>query len=513
MKLRHHLSILLMGLVLFCLKSQTLLLRHAIDETHDSFQLKKVSPAIVIETSKSVLSKPSPTKKSKNKRKSRSPSLHHYEYEHYPHPPRGQINKKNKPGEPEDISPPEDTRETISSPKLSPPPVSAPQSYPSTPKRKWAYAVLLGGCNSQTPEHYRGFLYNIAVMAQKLQTLGSQADFVALVQLSAATSETTLPPKDVHLLESSGVILHYLPQLASTTHENSYTLGMEQIRVLSMTQYSRVLVLDRALFPTCNFDYLFELSEPTSGKEDAVLKETVLLTDENRSLFMIQPNSTDYHRIQRILRQTEERALSLKYPHWDPIQGWGHTIVDPDQWETRDRQSSYTNWTFPGALTDEGLLYHYFKYVKQQVSIVVGNSIQHYSPSNDRTTPNQDGTDIYVGTDGILNQYSCHPQPSSNKQDIVPYTDFVRFTGRDKPWQQQIRAIAETDLKYQEWFATLKKVESKAGIQIEFEKDFSLKDMGKYPDFRERIQHIREKSRHNWTQYSTCGSSLDCRRF
>jgi hypothetical protein len=81
--------------------------------------------------------------------------------------------------------------------------------------------------------------------------------------------------------------------------------------------------------PTCNLDYLFELSDPlpdssgsTSNYNSFRLKENVILAYQREpssgGIFILKPNSTDYEHIQRIIYEKENRVYKLPYPHWDP---------------------------------------------------------------------------------------------------------------------------------------------------------------------------------------------------
>lgn len=104
---------------------------------------------------------------------------------------------------------------------------------------------------------------------------------------------------------------------------------MEKFRILKLTEYSRVMYLDYDVLPTCNLDYLFELSDPApelSGSQSnhsaLQLKENVILAYQSEpssgGIFILKPNLTDYDHIQRIIYEKETRLSELPYPHWDP---------------------------------------------------------------------------------------------------------------------------------------------------------------------------------------------------
>ena len=103
---------------------------------------------------------------------------------------------------------------------------------------------------------------------------------------------------------------------------------LEKFRILKLIEYSRVMYLDYDVLPTCNLDYLFDLSDPLpqplgSNSTSFRLKENVILAWQSEpssgGFFILKPNLTDYDHIQRIIHERETRSLDLPYPHWDPL--------------------------------------------------------------------------------------------------------------------------------------------------------------------------------------------------
>ncbi len=95
---------------------------------------------------------------------------------------------------------------------------------------------------------------------------------------------------------------------------------MEKFRILKLTEYSRVMYLDYDVMPTCNLDYMFELSDPIIESVDTKsfrLKETVILAYQSEpssgGMFLVKPNSTDYDDIQRIIHEKETRSWSKSF--------------------------------------------------------------------------------------------------------------------------------------------------------------------------------------------------------
>ena len=304
-------------------------------------------------------------------------------------------------------------------------PVVNSESLQGHPTRKWAYAFLVGGCSSKNLE-YRGFLYNAVAAAQRLKMMGSKADVVVLLQMSVKSKETRLPEDEERLLTAMGIKFQYLPKFNHEVHEVFYALVKEKFRILDLTDYSRVLFIDADIMPLCSLDYLFELSEPEDGP--GILKENVVIgwrrEAANAGFFMLKPNREDYLDLQEVILRKEQKALDLPWPHWDEVEGWGHRIVAPDFWRGPDRASG-TNWTWHAVFADQGLLYHWTKYVKQSVSLIIGNQIENWGSRN--------GTVVLEGTmKGLLNNSTCDPMHERGNylKHISPYRDFRHFTGK-----------------------------------------------------------------------------------
>ena len=427
------------------------------------------------------------------------------------------------------------------------------------PYRKWAYAFLMGGCNPKKPNEYRGFIYNILVSAETLLQSGSVADIVVMVQLAydrdGRNNHTSLPDEDIALLQSlENIRIQYLP--TPTTEQNFYSVVLEKFRILTLTQYSRVLFLDGDLWPLCNLDYLFELSEPpkllsiqssntttsdydTAAEEMATaiptvrpqleipllakkkkkakkeasfssttsshtattkrtkhdndnndinqdkplrLKENVVISwksePSNAGFFMLQPNLKAFEELQHIIKRRQQHAMTLPYPYFDPVVGWGHVIgsnstattatssneankkdefVFPtihapqyDRWRAFDDETG-TNWTWYGVHGGQGLLYYFTKYHLQSVSLIIQDVIEQWSHVYEYDDETNVTTKRLVFEDNIdgnqLMKYSCLPMHKELKGEygnhprtksfyyIAPYRDFHHAVGRNKPWE------------------------------------------------------------------------------
>mmetsp|Transcript_33610 Transcript_33610/g.100194 ORF Transcript_33610/g.100194 Transcript_33610/m.100194 type:complete len:459 (-) Transcript_33610:2288-3664(-) len=375
---------------------------------------------------------------------------------------------------------------------------------PSEPshRRRHAYAFLMAGCDNDNLA-YRGYLYNVLVGSDIFQTSGSKADVVVLIRMSAKAKTEKILAEDEHLLRKSGVIIQYLPKSKSKESDSFYTAMLDKFWILELVQYSRVIFMDSDVIPLCNLDYIFELSDPdpASGQK-SVLKENLVLAYKTEpaqgGFFMMKPGAGEFAELQEVIRIREERAKDMPWPPFDEVWGWGHVIVPPDSWVRIDGPGG-TNWTFYGAFADQGLLYHWVKYVKRSVSIVIKGSVQNWS---ERSVNGTISAFLESTTEGVLDNASCSesdPYDRGWKTSSPPYRDFHHFTGKKKPW---LWADAPEDFHNGEmgpspgamWYHTLRKVKAKYNMALNVEK-LALKPppLGLWPTHWEMHQQSNEK--------------------
>lgn len=211
---------------------------------------------------------------------------------------------------------------------------------------RYAYAFVIGGCDPDN-QRYHGFFYNVLVSANILREEGSKSDVVLFVQMAYASSMETLPNLEQELLEKLNIKVRYIPKVM---HESFYDTVLNKFRILTLTQYRRVLLLDADCMPLGNLDYLFEFADGPS--ETSVLKENVVISGPwepaNAGLFMLKPRLGDFEKIHTIVNWRE-----LRGSHFDEKIGWGHVITPPDKWTSRNTEG--TLWNFHFAFSDQGL--------------------------------------------------------------------------------------------------------------------------------------------------------------
>jgi len=374
-------------------------------------------------------------------------------------------------------------------------------------KGKWAYAFVLGGIGGTTKRKgdYHGFLYSIAVASYQLKhVLKSQADVVVFLQLSTQ-SDGSFPNQDIELLESIGVKVKFIPRFKNQTLEVFYSLMMEKFRILTLTEYSRVLFLDSDMMPLCNMDYLFELSESpyTNFKENIIIGWNG--EPAHGGFFLMKPGLDYFQQIQEILLRREMEAKGMEYPHWDPIRGWGHIITPPDYIKTPMKPNAGTNWTWHGSYADQGVLLYYTKYFRKSVTIINDRFVDHWGTDENGTLQLESSSSNFF----LDEKYSCKT-PYYTKHS--PYSDFMHFTGDRKPWANRQKEIEKMvanpggDIYKQclvRWFQTLEIVSKNISrIPIQWDLFWDTEgSVGKAPSFVQIAMYLRAREENGWILY------------
>jgi hypothetical protein len=361
---------------------------------------------------------------------------------------------------------------------------------------KYAYAYVIGGCNPDAG-HYKGFLYNILVSTRILREEGAKADVVAMIQISHKSNATVLPEEDVRQLNRLGVKIEYIPK---SEIESFYDTVMNKFRILALTQYRRVLLMDGDVMPIGNLDFLFELSD---GKNATIMENLIvmgMMEPANAGFLMLAPGEGEYDLLMEIVRKREIEAASLTtWPKFDEIKGWGHVIEADDQWESRQGLGG-TKWNFHFAFSDQGLLFHWTKYEKRRVSIVHGiggynQMVQNWSPSD---------TGKAVLKERLKDPFRGHSKPRYTGSECRKFMcDFVHFTGRKKPWLQQPPtdiASAEYNKKNANniWWRTLYLLNEELHMDLNFTKwSPQQPPLGLYATFHDVERRIVKRTEEN----------------
>jgi alpha-N-acetylglucosamine transferase len=345
----------------------------------------------------------------------------------------------------------------------------------ATRSHRFAYAYVIGGVLPEDPA-YRSYFSDIVISTYLQREGGSQADVVVFVQMAYDSSFDTLPSTDLNLLNAAGIIVKYIPKVE---HESFYRLMMDKFRILSLTEYDRVLYMDGDVMVRRNLDYLFDLS--VTG----VLKKNIIFAGHaepaNGGLFMLAPTKESQKQILNVIRNKETRCATLPYPHWDEDVGWGHVIDGTDYYEFL-RGSKQQKYNFYGAFADQGLLYHWVKYEEKSVSIVMRENIQNWDVGDDGKVMLESIIDLQTLNMKRSTMYQhqqqepriCWAEVMNHKPCIAPHSDFVHFTGKRKPWLQgpppldEIKDNNGATSAWHFWFYTLWVLNDKMQMGLDF---------------------------------------------
>ena len=345
------------------------------------------------------------------------------------------------------------------------------------PSSKFAYVFLIAGCDPKDPS-YMGYIYSVAVAKELLQHFGSSQDVIVMVRMHTKTNHTKLPIEQEHILTKLGINVIYIPKPKT---DNFHTAMMDKFRILQLIDYERILYLDADMIPLNDLDYMFRLSFGPNAKLE---ENTVMMyynEPANGGMFMLRPDAKDYQQIMQIIDKVEDKGYDF-----DQTVGWGHEIIPPDRWvsmRSEKKGINGTKWDFYGAFTDQGLLYHWTKYVKQKVSIIARETVQTWRTNEDdgqvqmiKERPNDE-----VFGHVPPNEYSIKPVHSTGDKKIltlVPYRDFHHSKGKYKPWLYLHAHNPPKDVKdiseikggpIQLWYYMLRKINREYGFGIDTE--------------------------------------------
>ena len=362
-------------------------------------------------------------------------------------------------------------------------------------------------------------LHRNAAPRHSLPRPGSTADFWVWTQLSPDSLLQSLPDSDLKLFSKFGI---HVEELKKPTHESFAQLMYEKFRVLQMTQYTRVLYMDSDTMPLVNLDYLFHLSEPN---DRITLRPNLIHSSKGEpcqgGFFIVHPEENEWNRVQDIIAKQRQLGSQLPYPHFDMESGWGHNFrKEGDQWEGIVKNGK--NWHYHGSHSDQGLLYYYFKYVRMDVSIVIGDRIQNWVPDMESGRPKmvEEFTNLenYAPKPAVYQFYCGKPERNTHWCKPI-YRDYAHFYGKDKPWQvsqqKYFKGKREGDLRTWEynkndqgvrnaayilWWRHLADINNKYSIGLDIEnwdeKHAELKQespLGYKPEYKDHTKMIENQ--------------------
>lgn len=278
---------------------------------------------------------------------------------------------------------------------------------------KYAYVTLIHGIDKTF--RYRGYLYNVMIMKTALHSFGSEADFIVMIGFAKGGLED-IYKEDLDKLTSIGIKIVYLPRLLNPEEKekvNFAEMALLKITPFSFTQYEKVQFFDGDIMPTANMDCFFELEQNTFNTGNA--------SPLNSGWFLAIPNMNDYN----VLKSKAVRRLNEK---WSTEMGWGEEM--PSWIRFRNDGKHPKHWNFNGASLDQGLFTHYFVINEGRVMLL-----------------DQRKANIYYGTgkEPVIHTSLQIPLKCCNGK--LPVGMFAHFTGRSKPWLNDIRETKRKDTK------------------------------------------------------------------
>jgi len=136
-----------------------------------------------------------------------------------------------------------------------------------------------------------------------------------------------------------------------------------------------------------------------------------------------------------------EEGLKLPYPHFDKnARGWGHDFKrSNDKWESIQKNS--TNWRFSGSNTDQGLWYYFARYVRKDVSILIGERLQTWvaSDNDNFKLPVMIKEDLNSLTKYSPKPLVYHDNCDRSDRNCLPQGNNVAYF-ISKPWQVGTRS-------------------------------------------------------------------------
>ena len=370
----------------------------------------------------------------------------------------------------------------------------------------YAYAFLIGGVHEHRPA-YRGFLYDVLISAHILRKAGSTMDVWLFVQISPDSNLTGLPYEDSRLLTLLNITTKYVdkPKVKETFNELVY----DKFRILQMTDYRRVMFLDADAIPLTNLDYMFRLSEG----DDPLLQPNFIVASRgepcNAGLFILEPKEGEWENLQAVITKQHEDAKDLPYPKFDRANGWGHNFrMARDQWE--GIQQNGTRWDYHASHSDQGRLYYWVRYVKQQVSIAIGDKLVKYVPGEDGQPVLKEALiralHPHMTKEPLAWQFHCDRKDSY--QCTSPYREYAHFMGGSKPWMKgnggglaKRTSTAERSAPYRLWFKELGEINelfnmgldlSKMGRGIQNMTETPLGHMAMWYDHSVRVEQLTQ---------------------
>jgi len=265
--------------------------------------------------------------------------------------------------------------------EITPKHLDIPQTTLPQQKKQGKYAVafVIAGCSWKewnSMDSCVPYVLNAIVAAHVLRKFQSSIDVVLKVRMAASSDETSfaeLSPEIEEWLSKVGVKLSYLPKVRL---DNFGTTTIELFRTLEMVEYDRVLFMDSDSYLVCNIDRHFDLS--FNGLVDETVAFTGGAAPITASALMVTPKLGAFGQVMDIIHRYRDSSKSKT--KLDPIQGWGHPIVN-------EKGDVVKEWNWYAVNGDQGVLYEWLMHELKNFTLISNNLYLTYREVVD-VTPN-----------------------------------------------------------------------------------------------------------------------------
>ena len=280
-----------------------------------------------------------------------------------------------------------------------------------------AFVTLLAGFDpdntkplgSDSP--YLGYLLHLATVRFMLDEAGAKSDVIVMVRILNGINHTTLPKSQETYLSKLGMRIKYLHP-GEWESFNSWV--MEKFRILDFSEYKRVLFFDADVLPQCNWDHYVNVT--MDNDDGSIFAPNLVFAFRNEpsqaGFFVMAPEPGAWEAIRqlRFINTTHSFGIPLEYP-------------------AEGGKEAYTEWSWYCVHVDQGIMYHWLRYVKKDVTIFNRNRVQRWK---------------WNGSATVLREIRDFPFTCPNHIDVagegtwgdfLVTHDFIHYTGNSKPWK------------------------------------------------------------------------------
>jgi lipopolysaccharide biosynthesis glycosyltransferase len=280
---------------------------------------------------------------------------------------------------------------------------------------KYAFVSLLAGIDPyetlplDKTSSFLGYLLQLAAVRYMLDETGSKIDVILIIRIASGSKSKALSPSQEIYLSKLKIQIEYIPQKEDDSWSSSM---MEKFQIFRFLEYKQVLFFDADILPLCNWDHYFHL------REKAVFAPNLVVSSKNEpaqgGFFMLSSDLTDWETFQQL------RYINETWGFGEKLSSHAESI-----------KYNFTNWTWNGADSDQGLLYHWVRFVKKEVTFFHKNRMQRWSSRNGTTYLMEE---VQNFTYTCPNRVEVTGEPSIHNYPI--FRDALHFTGTKKPWQR-----------------------------------------------------------------------------